>query len=382
MNVRCPHCTTEYDAEESEYGRFVKCAVCGKGFVAGTSLIKRSRVIVCGVMDAVKSIDDEVRERTKIIDRVRSRERARVTTGRLVQADRRIQDKKIAWFRQLFVSAPWTIQFSSVYMTVFGMMLTIMALITSTPPSSFVQAIVVFAIVVTVGFTLVRFNIIRWLLVAWGTFNLIVLLFGSKDFACFWPFHASFIAVAILLLTKPSCQWYRHQQTISSNTSVGSCRRTSRIASVLAVIAGVILFVGFNSERVRTTRNKNHSYGGQFSSSSHPSPSIPSETSSATSSYLSPANAKEGMNDALENVRKRYRRNLERFNLVESFFCDREDLCQLVLVEPIGDGTLYHIRYWKSSNWFEWSRFMPKDVAEQFLHDRMLIYAYTKMISK
>ena len=35
MNIKCPHCGTEYDAEESEYGKFVKCEVCGKGFVAG-----------------------------------------------------------------------------------------------------------------------------------------------------------------------------------------------------------------------------------------------------------------------------------------------------------------------------------------------------------
>jgi len=30
MDIICPHCGTEYDAEESEYGRFVKCEICGK----------------------------------------------------------------------------------------------------------------------------------------------------------------------------------------------------------------------------------------------------------------------------------------------------------------------------------------------------------------
>ena len=35
MNIKCPHCGTEYDAEDDEYGRFVKCTVCGKGFVVG-----------------------------------------------------------------------------------------------------------------------------------------------------------------------------------------------------------------------------------------------------------------------------------------------------------------------------------------------------------
>ena len=35
MNIKCPHCGTEYDAEDDEYGRFVKCAICDKGFVVG-----------------------------------------------------------------------------------------------------------------------------------------------------------------------------------------------------------------------------------------------------------------------------------------------------------------------------------------------------------
>ena len=42
MNVRCPHCGTEYDVEKKEMYRYVKCEACGKGFVAGaaTSLQK------------------------------------------------------------------------------------------------------------------------------------------------------------------------------------------------------------------------------------------------------------------------------------------------------------------------------------------------------
>ena len=39
--VKCPHCGTEYDAEENEYGMFEQCAVCGKGFIVGqTSLVR------------------------------------------------------------------------------------------------------------------------------------------------------------------------------------------------------------------------------------------------------------------------------------------------------------------------------------------------------
>ena len=37
MDIKCPHCGTEYEIEEKEFGRFVKCESCGKGFVAGAS---------------------------------------------------------------------------------------------------------------------------------------------------------------------------------------------------------------------------------------------------------------------------------------------------------------------------------------------------------
>lgn len=37
MNIKCPECGTEYEIDKYEYGRFVECAICGTGFVAGTS---------------------------------------------------------------------------------------------------------------------------------------------------------------------------------------------------------------------------------------------------------------------------------------------------------------------------------------------------------
>ena len=92
--------------------------------------------------------------------------------------------------------------------------------------------------------------------------------------------------------------------------------------------------------------------------------SSPSFGHSTPFGYSTQMSAKESMKGALENVKKRYWRNLDRFNLVESLFYDREDLCELILVEPIGDSPLYKIRYWKSSNQLERSRLMPKDVAE------------------
>lgn len=35
MIIKCPHCATEYDVSKSEYGSYVKCEKCRKGFVIG-----------------------------------------------------------------------------------------------------------------------------------------------------------------------------------------------------------------------------------------------------------------------------------------------------------------------------------------------------------
>ena len=37
MNVKCPHCGTEYEAGKNQMYRYTKCSVCGKGFVAGAT---------------------------------------------------------------------------------------------------------------------------------------------------------------------------------------------------------------------------------------------------------------------------------------------------------------------------------------------------------
>lgn len=37
MNIKCPHCRTEYEVEKKDMYRYTKCEVCGKGFVIGQS---------------------------------------------------------------------------------------------------------------------------------------------------------------------------------------------------------------------------------------------------------------------------------------------------------------------------------------------------------
>ena len=42
MNITCPHCGTEYDIAQNEFGKFVTCQICGKGFVAGAKAQAKS----------------------------------------------------------------------------------------------------------------------------------------------------------------------------------------------------------------------------------------------------------------------------------------------------------------------------------------------------
>lgn len=42
MDIKCPHCGTEYEIDKSEYGRYAQCEVCGKGFVIGATTSRLS----------------------------------------------------------------------------------------------------------------------------------------------------------------------------------------------------------------------------------------------------------------------------------------------------------------------------------------------------
>ena len=77
MDIKCPHCGTEYEADKSEYGRFVKCEACGKGFVAGTSVSKKLGEAANAAKDAVKIAANTAYERTKNIDWKSQHEKAK-----------------------------------------------------------------------------------------------------------------------------------------------------------------------------------------------------------------------------------------------------------------------------------------------------------------
>ena len=40
MDIKCPHCGEKYIAEANEYGKFVKCETCGRGFTVFASAMK------------------------------------------------------------------------------------------------------------------------------------------------------------------------------------------------------------------------------------------------------------------------------------------------------------------------------------------------------
>lgn len=265
MNIKCPHCGTEYDAEEGEYGRFVKCTVCGKGFVVGAVTVHPN---------ATKGVATNV-----AIDESRSNMRQH-SRSRL-PAKRR---------------SPW-----------------------------------------------VRTE-------------------GAGAAARQLRAHA-----------QEKDNGYRVPTAI---IVVGLFIVVGIVASiVLPKLNSVATRVAWKSRQPETMqRNNGRAHQGRNSSS-------PTPTYETSSSFSSPANAKEAIRGALANVKERYRQNLRRFDLVESLYVDRKDLCQLILVEPIGDTPLYTIRFWKDSKTLEWSRIMSKEIAEQFIHDRMLMDAYEKALS-
>ena len=80
------------------------------------------------------------------------------------------------------------------------------------------------------------------------------------------------------------------------------------------------------------------------------------------------------------NVRSRYQQNLRRLGLSESYYDETMGICDLMLLN-VGTWTKYQIVYYKKTGMLEWPRLMPKGIAEQLIHDRMLIDAYEKSTS-
>lgn len=354
MTIACPHCRTEYDAEENEYGRFVKCEVCQKGFVAGTSMPKREP----------HNVTTPVRTTVEMT----SSATCGVATG-----PRWIT---IHGYREWFLWRNPVQVFRNSGQTP----------ICDVPHNADV------AILAQTGDTL-RF---KWEApLGWyrrecqlvvGDCNDVLLSFRDrKD----W----------ILCATATSDIRGRLRTTARKNAWV----KVLALVCIVALVAFLITVI--TDDRVVTlqkqkwfnfmlkTNMADDARTGDIQPKSRPRgeqpPSatsrysvtaMPARSSYATTGSNHPTNAKEAIRSARENVKRRYHQNLERLYLAESLYYERDNMCELILVHPSGDSTLYHIRYWKSSNQLEWSRSIPKYVAEQFISDRMLISDYAKVL--
>ena len=241
MIAKCPHCGTEFDAEDSEYGRFVKCAICGKGFIAG-------------VLSSKRRVEASWARRMKIPPNDQGAERVWREKETLVQSNKK------ARFRKLIASVPWIARSSTVCL--------------------FVSAV------------------------------------------------------------------------------------------VLALVAGIVLYVGYDSARERMEELRDDDYTDDDDS-------LPSYGGSHSSGYESPKRADVAIAGALANVRSRYRANLQRYGLTESYYDETGGICDLMLLD-VNSWTKYQIVFYRSSGQLEWPRTMPKGVAELLMHDRMLIDTYEK----
>lgn len=263
MDIKCQHCGTEYDAEENECGSVVKCEICGKEFVVGHSFTKKLGEATAAMKDAARIAAHSVCEKARNIDWKAQGDRAREMAGSAYNKGKAwyismrsgsgksgLRGIMVRFWEQL-ACAPWTIQFASVYVGVFGLALSVCNLATSKPPSSYVQSFVIVAIAIAVGFVLVRFNFVRWLLVAWGGLNLILLICGSKDFACFWPVDVGFILIAILLVIPATVRWYKNQFDVDHSANYVRLKIVFLIAMVSAIITGIVAYECFGSEQMR-----------------------------------------------------------------------------------------------------------------------------------
>lgn len=94
MDIKCPHCGTEYDAEENECGRVVKCEICGKEFVAGESFAKKLGEATAAMKDAARIAAHSVCEKARDIDWKEQGKRAKAIAGS-------VRDKSREWYRSV-----------------------------------------------------------------------------------------------------------------------------------------------------------------------------------------------------------------------------------------------------------------------------------------
>lgn len=81
MDIKCPHCGTECDAEENECGSVMKCEICGKEFVVGHSFTKKLGEATAAMKDAARIAAHSVCEKARNIDWKAQGDRAKEMAG-------------------------------------------------------------------------------------------------------------------------------------------------------------------------------------------------------------------------------------------------------------------------------------------------------------
>ena len=245
MDTNCPHCGTEYEIDKSEYGRYVKCEICGKGFVAGTFVAKKLGKVANAVNDGVKITVTTAYKRAKDIDRKAQHLRAKAVSDSV----------------------------------------------------------------------------------------------------------------------------YRMGRSGMQGDNGSSYKKVSVMVAAFGIVAGAILYLGFNSGQKGLSEE-------DYSCGSYP---LSSYSSASTSSYS--ASDSDAIGGALANVKSRYRGKLLRYGLTESYFDETSEICDLMLLD-VNSWTKFQIVYYRATGQIEWPRTMPKSVAEDLMQDRLIIHAYESSLGE
>lgn len=279
-------------------------------------------------------------------------------------------------------SAPWSIQFSVIYIIAFSILFSIGDVIAN---GAFVTPFISLLMMIAAGLALARFKIARWLVVAFGAFNALVWMFGPDG--RYWPFHISFIAIAVLLLLKPSGEWYRVGPGHNLAVNVAGFPKVAAMATGISLVAVIIIAQGFDIRRKEYARYLDRqSYRTLSESSSGDSVARTKGTgerqqATSESSRYGEEGARIELKIALENCRTRYKRNLANWGLQEIRFYFTDGWADLFLIQW-EQGEQYEIVYYEPEGRLEWPRSFSRDMAWELIRDRVNIYNYEIITSR
>ena len=337
MDIICPHCGTEYDAEEGEYGRFVKCEICGNGFVAGASIAKRV------VMDS-----DVASTSHGSTDHNRRGNGAMRQTGKLT-----------CLMKARISHAPWQIQFLSCYYVVYGIAMSIAAGIwglvdRNFPDMLFSPLPAVFLGLMTTLFLSYRW--MYWLIISFGVIAFVICVLGGVTM-----FSIGLVICAIMLLQQPCRRWNLLREKREKSVSLGTAKKVAIAAALLAIISAIVSFAAMEKE-IQDARE-------HFES---PLVDLPKDKGRAAYVYL--------LRQKRENkaaARNRYRKLLDIGNLRELYFVDGSNKDGVYYLNLEGPGGAICSIQWHFSpdgnHYFEWPSMIPRDFALEMMRLRLEI---------